>query len=143
MNEPPEALLLCLIATMAYFHCCGARGRIFHCSFCSAQRLRPYDCNALGRRKLVGVSLGRKAGGAFQSGSALQLWLQKDIPTYFERNRIISLWLKDETDTSACLQKRAAADDRTKSIANTERLSPSRAGFGPILSKNYVVTHGS
>lgn len=92
---------------------------------------------------LVGVSLGRKAGGAFQSGSALQLWLQKDIPTYFERNRIISLWLKDETDTSACLQKRAAADDRTKSIANTERLSPSRAGFGPILSKNYIVTYGS
>ena len=64
MNEPPEALLLCLIATMAYFHCCGARGRIFHCSFCSAQRLRPYDCNAPGRRKLVGVLLGRKAGGA-------------------------------------------------------------------------------
>ena len=57
-----------------------------------------------------------------------------ETPT--RRNRIISLWLKDETDTSGCLQKRAAADDRTKSIANTERLSRAvRACLGKLMLK--------
>jgi hypothetical protein len=118
-------------------------GRIFHCSFCSAQRLRPYDCNAPGRRKLVGVLLGRKAGGAHFSQAQ---------PFSFGFGRK-SLAFRTKPDHLAMVERRdrhermfAEASDcryRTKSIANIERLSSSMAGFGPILSKNYVVTHGS
>jgi hypothetical protein len=141
MNEFPEVLCWCLIATMATFMLWCA-GRIFHRSFCSAQRLCPYDCNAPGRRKLVGALLGRKAGGAHLVRLSPSALAPEGYPTHFARNRIVSLWLKNETDTSGCLQKRAAATERNPQ-QNIERLSSSRAGFGPILSKNYVVTHGS
>ena len=141
MNEFPEVLCWCLIATMATF-IAVVREDAFSLLFLQRSAASPLRLQCARAAKISRSVIGTKGRWGISVRLSPSALASEGNPTHFARNRIISLWLKDETDTSGCLQKRAAADDRTKSIANTERLSPSRAGFGPILSKNYVVTHG-
>ena len=78
MNEFPEVLCWCLIATMATFIAVVREDAFFTALFAA---LSGFALTIAMRRGFSRSVIGTKGRwGTFQSGSALQLWLRKEIP---------------------------------------------------------------
>jgi len=142
MNEFPEVLCWCLIATMATF-IAVVRGTHFSLLFLQRSAASPLRLQCARAAKISRSVIGTKGRWGISVRLSPSALAPEGYPHVF----------RTKPDHLAVVERRdrhermfAEASDcryRTKSIANIERLSSSMAGFGPILSKNYVVTHGS